>query len=326
MKISELEIYYKNSHIKIPNWMKFAFELGTYISESGIKYKKPLNILISLPADHYFALFIAMGIADKFFLVKKQMRSIRKTILSLPKGSRIIYKDDVSSRKASVVSIAPSPVFENEMILNIKDGKITRGIPERHWMEKIILIDEEYEEIKRTRVIQKNQKLGLQDNHLLSSLYTPNQLNKASFYPGDKFYLVGNIKKVTESLSEKIFIHQNIRGSAGDFLYLNNKSSYTNGKLLSSQMKKNNLELDEGIPVIYSDLLSYLKQSKRFQNNPQIIISSRTDNESRIYEVNEDIKRKLLQGEHKILTNEIVDHCNAAGVNIPFGIEFIVWR
>lgn len=326
MSVKDLKVLSKKVAVSIPDWINFAFELGKYISDHGFRYRKPTRLILSLPSEHYFSLLVAMGIADRTFSINKQMRSIRKTILNLTPGSRIVYKDEQSSRKASVICVEPSPVFKNEMILKIKDGKIERGIPEKQWIDRIIILDEEFEEIKSTRKVSKNQKLGLEDSHLLRMLYSSSQLNKVAFYPGDTFYLVGNTSKILESMGEKIFLYNGAVGTIGDFLYLDNSNSYTNGKLFSSQMKKNDTDINEEVPVIYSDLSSYLKQDKHFTANPKIILSSRTDNENRIHEVKEELRRELLQGDQKIVTNEIVEYLSSTGVRIPFGIEFLAWR
>jgi hypothetical protein len=328
MSIKDLRILSKKGSIDLPDWINFAFELGALLNEQGIKYKKPLNIIISLPSEHYFSLFIAMGIAEKAFSINKQMRSIRKTILGLTKGSRIIYRDEQSSRKASVISLEPSPVFENEMILKIKDGKIDRGIPERQWIDRVILLDEEFDEVKRARKVNANQKIGLANSQLLRVLYTESQLNKVAFYPGDYFYIVGNTAQLIDSMKEQLFLYNSVRGSISDFLYLDNSNSYTNGKLFSSQMKKNeiDIDIDREVPVIYSDLLSFIKQGKYFKSNPKIIISGRTDSENRIDEVKEELKREILQREHKIVTDEVVSFLNSTNTLIPNGIEFVAWR
>ncbi|WHX66057.1 hypothetical protein QNH26_20670 [Peribacillus frigoritolerans] len=326
MSIKDLEIISRKGSAALPDWINFAFELGVYIDDQGIKYKKPISLILSLPSEHYFSLFIAMGIADKTFSINKQMRSIRKTILNLVQGSRIIYKDEQSSRKASVICVEPSPVFKNEMILKIKDGKIERGIPEKQWIERVIILDEEFDEIKRTRKVSKSQKLGLENSDLLSMLYTSSQLNKAAFYPGDTFNLVGNTAQINESMNEKIFLFNGVQGTIGDFLYLDNSNSYTNGKLFSSQMKKNDAEILEEVPVIYSDLNSYIKQDKHFTANPKIILTSRTDNENRLREVKEELRRELLQGDHKIVTSEVVDYLKSTETQIPLDIEFLAWR
>jgi hypothetical protein len=326
MSIRNLKILNKIGSTDLPDWIHFAFELGAYINDHGIKHKKTVNILLSLPSEQFFSLFIAMGVADKTFSINKQMRSIRKTVLSLEKGSRIIYQDEQSSRKASVIAIEPSPVFENEMILKIKDGKFERGIPERHWIEKVILLDEEFNEIKRTRKVNNRQQVGLDNSHLLSELYSPSQLNKVAFYPGDSFYLVGNTARMTDSMNEEIFIYNDVKGSIGDFLYLDNSNSYTNGKLFSAQMKKNEVEISGEVPVVFSDINSYMKQAKYFSQNPKIIASSRTDHENRTHEVKEELKRKFLQGEYKMVTEEIIDFLKSNNTRIPNGIEFLAWR
>jgi len=326
MSIKELKVLSKKGAIDIPDWINFAFELGAFIYDQGIKYKKPINLILSLPSDHYFSLFIAMGLADKTFSINKQMRSIRKTILNLGQGSRIIYKDEKSSRKASVICVEPSPVFANEMILKIRDGKIERGIPEKQWIERVTILDEEFDEIKRTRKVNENQKIGIDNNRLLRMLYSSSQLNKVAFYPGDIFYLVGNTSQILESLNDKIFLYNGVHGTIGDFLYLDNSNSYTNGKLFSSLMKKTEYELNTEVPIIYSDLNSYIKQDKHFTTNPKIIISSRTDSENRLHEVKEELKRKFLQGECKIATNEILEYLNTNEAHIPLGVEFLAWR
>src|SRR5690625_3723363 len=157
MSIKKLMVLNKGDSISLPNWVNFAFESGSFIYESGIKFRKPATIIISLPSELYFPLFIAMGIADRKFSVNKQIRSIRKQVMSLKTGNRIIYQDKESSRKVSVLSVEPSPVFENEMILRIQDGKMVRGVPEKQWIEKLIILDEELDEIKRSRRVSKNK-------------------------------------------------------------------------------------------------------------------------------------------------------------------------
>lgn len=326
MTIKNLKVLSRKGPIEIPDWINFAFELGAYINDHGIKYKKSINLILSLPSEQFFSLFIAMGIADKTFSKNKQMRSIRKTVINLEKGSRIIYQDEQSARKASVISVEPSPVFENEMILKIKDGKIERGIPERYWIDRVILLDEEFDEIKRTRKVSKKQQVGLDNSRLLRALYTSGQLNKVEFYPGDSFYLVGNAGQINEFMGNEIFIYEGVKGTIKDFLYFDNSNSYTNGKFFSSQMKRNDVEINDEVPVIYSDLFSFIKQDKQFTKNPKIILSSRTDNENRLHEVKEELRRELLQSDHKIVTEEIVEYLKSTGVQIPHGIEFLAWR
>ncbi|MFK2827125.1 hypothetical protein QYG89_15930 [Bacillus sp. B190/17] len=326
MSIKNLKVLNNKVPIDLPEWINFAFELGAYLNEQGIKYRKSINIIIALPNEQFFSLFIAMGIADKSFSINKQIKSIRKQVLSLVQGSRIIYQDEHSSRKASVISLEPSPIFQNEMILKIKDGNIERGIPEGQWIDRVILLDEEFDEIKRTRKVSQKQMLGPDSSRLLGELYTVSQLNKVAFYPGDAFYIIGNTVQLTELMNEEIFYYNGIKGSIRDFLYLDNSNSYTNGKLFSSHMKKNEVEIKEEVPVIYSDLTSYLKQAKNFPENPNIIISSRTDNENRIHEVKEELKRELLQDDYKIVTEEVLDYLKSSNTQVPVGVEFIVWR
>ncbi|PFY25326.1 hypothetical protein COL47_01090 [Bacillus toyonensis] len=326
MSINNLGIVLGKSVVKLPDWIKFAFGLGAYINDHGVKYKKPLNLILSLPSERYFSLLIAMGIVDKKFYTNNQMWSIRKRVLNLVQGNRIIYKDEQSSRKVSVICIEPSPVFQNEMILKVKDGRMERGIPESQWEDKVIILDEEFDEIKRTRKVNKNQKLGLDNNRLLSAIYSPVLLNTVVFYPGDTFYLVGNMAQTIESMNEKIFSYNGVQGAVGDFLYLDNNNSYTNGKLFSSRMKITDIELSKEIPVIYSDLNSYIKQDKYFTKNPKIILSSRADNESRLHLVKEELRRKMIQGDYNIVTNEVIDYLNFTETPIPLGIEFLGWR
>ncbi|MFA9459065.1 hypothetical protein ACERJO_20270 [Halalkalibacter sp. AB-rgal2] len=326
MSIKDLNVIHRNKSSELPEWIQFAFEMGVYLNEQGIKYKKPASILLSLPSEQYFSLFVAMGIANKRFSTNKQIRSIRKVILGLGKGSRIIYQDNESARKASVVAIEPSPVFKGEMMLIIKDGKIERGIPENQWLDKIRVLDEEFDEVKRTRKVSKKMQLGLENNPLLRKLYSSNQLTKAEFYTGNYFYIVGNLANINSWIGDEIFTSEHVKGSIGDFLYLNNSNSYTNGKLFSSQMKKPDVDMSVEVPVIYSDLNGYLKQGKHFSNNPKLVIASRTDSPTRILEVHEEVKRELLLGKQAIITEELIEHFRIAEVKIPTGIEFIAWR
>ncbi|WP_144561560.1 hypothetical protein [Bacillus mycoides] len=326
MSIKNLKVLNKKGSVDLPDWIQFAFELGTYINDHGLKYKKATSIILSLPNEHFFGMFIAMGIADKTFSINKQMQSIKKKILSLSKGSRIIYRDGEVTRKLSVISVERNPACGNEMSLKVKDKNFIRWIPERQWLDRVILLDEEFDEIKRTRKVSKKQQLGLDNNMFLKKLYSPNQLKKAVFYTGDRFYLIGNTTMISESMCKDIFEYEGVRGAVKDFIYLDNSNSYTNGKFFSSQMKKRENEINEEVPVIYLDLNSYIKQQKQFLKNPKVIISSRTDNENRIYQVKEELKRELLQGSYKIVTEEIVGYLKSTNVHIPYGIELFAWR
>lgn len=326
MFIRNLKILYKQLAIDLPDWILFAFHLGAYLHDNGIRNKKPITILLSLPSEQYFPLFIAMGIADKRFSVNKRINSIKKQVMRLKKGSRIIYQDEDSSRKVSVLSVEFSPVFNNEMILWIQDRNMRSGIPERQWIERIILLDEELSEIKKSRKVSKKKELGLEGSALLRELYSSSQLNKISFYPGEYFYLVGNTSQLTDQMNEEIFIYNGVKGKIKDFLYMDDKNSYRNGKIFSSHMKKNDLEIAKDVPVIYSDVNSYIKQSRNFKNNPNIIVYSRMDNESRLQEVKEELKRKLLQEEHTIFTLELIDYFKTCDTKIPKGIELLAWR
>src|SRR5699024_4562788 len=314
-------------HVKVPDWINCAFELGSYIQKHGLKNEKPVTIVLSVPSEQYFPIFIAMGIANEVYSVNRKKKSIRKQILSLEQGNRIIFQDKKSSRRVSVLSVEPSPVFENEMILWIQDGESMRsGIPEKDWINKIIILDEELDEIKRSRKVSGKQKLGLEGSELLGVLYSPDHLNKVSFYPGDYFYIIGSISKISEDIDVKIFTHNNVDGALKDFLYMDNSNSYTNGKIFSSRMNRNKLHIDGKIPVIYTDLNSYIKQSRHFRKNPKFIIFSRSDNESRVQEVQEDLKREILQKGYDIVTPELVDYLKAGNTPIPNGIEFMAWR
>src|SRR5690606_6692322 len=120
------------------------------------------------------------------------------------------------------------------------------------WVERIILLDEELDEIKRPRKVSKKKELGLDGSALLSELYSSGRLNKVSFYPGDYFYLIGNTSQIENQMYEEIFIYNKVTSNIKNFLYMDDKNSYTNGKLFSTQKKKIEDEINEDVPVIYS--------------------------------------------------------------------------
>lgn len=325
MSIMNLKIVDKGRTIDLPDWIKYAFALGFYMNDHGIKYRKPANIIISLPTNRFFPLFVSMGIVDKTFSINKQEKSIKKAILNLKKGSRIIYHDGNVSRKVSVLSFEPSSVFDNEMILKIQDKGFERGVAERYWLEKFTLLDEEYDDVKRTRRISEKLTLGV-ESPLLRELYTQQNLNKVKFYPGDEFYLVGHISQLEEDMNERIFTYKNKIGSIKDFLYIDNNNSYTNGKLFSSQARRFEYETQSEIPVIFSNINSYLKKSHYFEDNPKIIITDRMDIADRMYLINLDIERDIIQHERKIITDEILEYLKSLNIECPNGIEFLAWR
>src|SRR5699024_1067183 len=284
MSINKLNILHRGGTKKLPDWISFAFGLGSYIYDYGLESKSPVSIVLSVPNERYIPLFIAMGIADRVYSIDKDKNSIRSQILDLKPGSRIIYQGKTSARRVSVISVEPSPVFKNEMILNIQDGTIDkRGIPEKEWIRRITILDEELTDVKRSRKISEKQNIGLENNPLLSELYSPQQLNKISFYPGHYFYLVGNTAQNNEDIYNNIFSYKDVYGGIKDFVYLDSSNSgYTNSKLFSSRIKKNEVQINDEVPVIYTDINSYIKHSNYFINNPKIIVFNRNDNESRL--------------------------------------------
>lgn len=326
LSIDKLKLLNDGITLDLPVWIKFGFKIGSYIDMHKIESNKRLTIVISLPTEHYFPLFIAMGIANNKFMKNKHVESIRKQILDLKPGARIIYKDGENYKKVSVLSIKTNPIFKDQYNLFIKVGTTDTGVPERQWFDKFILIDEESDEIKQSRKVSNKKKLGIENNTLLSELYSSNQLKKISFYPGDYIYIVGNTSQLYEQMHEEIFIYNNVKGKIDDFLYLDDHNSYTNGRLFSYLMRKNDYEILEDIPVIFSNPISFIKQSKYFINNPKIIIYNRSDNKNRLLYLKEELKRRLFQYEHIIVTDELVDFMENSEVIIPNGIELLAWR
>ncbi|MED4150682.1 hypothetical protein P4613_17935, partial [Halalkalibacterium halodurans] len=89
MLIKKLRILNNQLSNSLPEWILFAFELGAYIHGNAIENRKSITILLSLPSELYFPLFIAMGIVDRKFSVNKQVGSIRNQVMSLKTGRRI---------------------------------------------------------------------------------------------------------------------------------------------------------------------------------------------------------------------------------------------
>lgn len=154
MSILNLNLLQNRESIPLPNWIRFAFALGSFLSQEGVKSDRQANIAVSLPSDQYFAVFAACGIADKEFSERKQIRSIRKQVLDLNPGSRVIHIHGGQKKKVSVVSVEKHP-YSDEMLLYVQDGNVKHGVPERLWMDTIILLDEEFDEIKRARQVNE---------------------------------------------------------------------------------------------------------------------------------------------------------------------------
>lgn len=316
---------HNNKSYVLPLWIKFAFGLGAYLSREGVKYNRYANIAVSLPSNHYFAVLAACGIADKAYSERKQVRSIRKQVVGLNPGSRVIYSRSGQNKEVSVVSVEKNP-YTDEMLLYVQDGSVKHGIPERSWMDSVFLLDEEFDEIKRSRRVNKN--LGM-ISPLLNSLYTQSQLSKTSFFPGDEYYLIGNRNEIDHILKDKCFIHGKVIGSVADFLYVEglvNDNSYKNGRFISSQVKRINEEIIANIPVLYSDIRGFRRLSGYFTKNPSLIVISRTDHQHRIYEAQAEISRKLIQGKGQFITQDVMNYLEEYGVSVPDGIELIAWR
>jgi hypothetical protein len=323
----ELQLFLENNVHPLPSWIIFAFSLGAFLHEKGIEDNKSSHIVVSVPSEQYFALFAAVGIADKVFRKPRNLQSIRQQILNLKKGNRIIYQDKDLARRASVISVEPSPVIEGEFILFIQFGNIKLGIPEQQWMEKIILLEEKYTEIKRSRKVSENYQLRI-SSPFMQNIYSSEQLSRASFYPGDYFYIVGDKEDFIEMMSEKCLFKNGQKGTISDFLYLENlqnNNSYSNGKFFSSRMK-NTHEVNENVPVLFSNALSYRKQIRLFHKNPSLIVIGRSEHENHIDETMSDISRRVLLGNTEIITEELVNYVKNYGISIPAGIELFSWR
>ena len=81
MSINNLKVLHNQVEKEMPNWITFANTLGEYLYDHGCHYNTSSKIVISLPTQQYFSLFVAMGIANKKFSINKQTRSIQKTFL-----------------------------------------------------------------------------------------------------------------------------------------------------------------------------------------------------------------------------------------------------
>ncbi|RAS80758.1 hypothetical protein [Priestia endophytica] len=329
MSLKNLKLLINDEPTDLPEWINFAFVLGDYLYSQGFKNNSCSNIVVTLPTEDYFALFVAVGITDKIFSKENQLNSIKEQILNLKLGSRIIYLDNNFKRKeVSVIGFEQNPVHSDELILLVQESNYRNGIPEKDWYNRIILLDEQFENIKRTRLIGANKEIGI-NSPLLNELYSSEQLSKVAFYPGEAFHIVGNENQLTTLINDQIFLINNRKGTIGDFLFINNlhnNSSYVNGKFLSSFTRNTPNNLTEGVPVLYSNISSYLKQKEHFKKNPGLIILSRTDHEHRIEEINLEIGNNLIQKGHSYITNQIIDYLHQKGQKIPNNIELLAWR
>ena len=328
MSALNLRLHIGHTIEPIPDWISFAIGLGAFLHEEGYKYGENAHIVVLLPVDLYFSLFVAVGIADRQYNTRKQMSSIINQIMSLKPNSRIIFHDGGVAKEVSVLSIEPSPANSNEMLLYIQDGSMKRGIPERKWFESITILDEEFRYVKRTRKIKDSKKVGIQSK-ILKKLYTESQLNKVSFYPGDYFYLIGDRVEINSIINDPFFYAEGVVGSISDFLYVENltqKGSYTNGKFLSAHLKKPPLNVDHKVPVLYSNALSYRKQRKHFLSNPSLIVLGRSDQPQRIFEIASNLASKIIQNNNRIINNEVLEFLEEYGSKIPTGIEMLAWR
>lgn len=322
----KLKLRIGNVKIDLPEWMTFSFALGKYINEYTYNLHKPIRIIMSLASTDYIPLLVAMSLSDQHFNQNKQSQSIKKKISELKPGTRIIYLENGKRTSVSVVEVGPSPVVENEMMLHIMVGTVKQGVPERQWLERLILMKDEEKIMKRSKKVSDAKVLGISGNHLLKNVYTASQLNKASFYPEDIFYLVGNIQKITSQASEQLFFANGIYGGIKDFLYVDGSNSYTNGKIISSQKRDIDFEVKTRSPVIFWGVQSYLKQKHHFQDNPWLTVFSRTDNEYRIDELVNEIERNLTQEKCEYITDHLREYLQEQNINVPRGIELIAWR
>ncbi|WP_114167394.1 hypothetical protein [Exiguobacterium sp. TNDT2] len=322
----KLKLSVRNEKVDLPEWMTFSFALGKYINEFAISQHKPIRIIMSLPNTDYIPLLVAMSLSDQHFNQNKQSRSIKKKILELKPGSRIIYLENGKRTSVSVIEVGPSPVVENEMMLHILVGTVKQGVPERLWLERLILMKDDEKIMKRSKKVSDAKTLGIAENELLKNVYTESQLNKASFYPEDIFYMVGNIHTIKEQTSEQLFFANGIYGGIKDFLYVDSSNSYTNGKIMSSQKRDINFEVVTRSPVIFWGAQSYLKQRQHFKDNPWLTTFSRTDNEYRIDELVNEIERNLTQEKCEYVTDHLRMYLQERDINVPRGIELIAWR
>ena len=322
----KLKLSLENVKVDLPEWMTFSFALGKYINKYTYNLHKPIRIIMSLASTDYIPLLVAMSLSDQHFNQNKQSQSIKKKISELKPGTRIIYLENGKRTSVSVVEVGSSPVVENEMMLHIMVGTVKQGVPERQWLERLILMKDEEKIMKRSKKISDAKVLGISENKLLKNVYTASQLNKASFYPEDIFYLVGNIQKITSQASEQIFFANGIYGGIKDFLYVDGSNSYTNGKIISSQKRDIDFEVKTRSPVIFWGAQSYLKQKQHFKDNPWLTLFSRTDNEYRINELVNEIERNLTQEKCEYITDHLREYLQEQNVNVPRGIELIAWR
>ncbi|WP_046176219.1 hypothetical protein [Domibacillus indicus] len=330
MNLYNLKIWNAEKPDSLPTWIKLAFTLGAYLVKANTEKGKRVNIAITVPRDEYFSLFAAMGITDGIYSSNDNNDSLRDHVLKLKKGDRIIYKNGDLERKVSVVSVGKSPMDKTEMMLYIQDRNFHQGIPERQWQQRIFLLNEKYEKIKRTRVLGESEKIGV-DSPLLSLLYTTEKLNKTAFSPIEAFYLVGKKNQLISQMNETIFCSGEVKGSISNFLFvegLNNNSSYSNGKFMSSLTRKAEDNLSSNTPVLYSDATSFKKQERNFKKNPFLSIISRSDHEDRLHEVTFEITKSIIQGRNiDYLTENLVDFINnECDCIIPDGVELIAWR
>lgn len=323
---NKLKLHLNEGIVKLPDWVVFSLSIGRYLKEHTRSQGKPTRMLISLPNNDYIPLLIAIGIADGNFELNEDRESVKEKILSLQEGHRIIYLKDGKPTNVSVIEVGTSPVTENEMMLHVLIEGMKLGIPERQWSDRIILTNGDEGTVKRSRKVSDKKILGIKGNGLLKKIYPLENLLNSSSYSEDAFYMIGNLKKIHNQMNEHFFYTDDVYGSPKDFLYTDDENSFTNGKVISSQKRDIDFKVMESVPVIYWGCDSYLRQRHHFKSNPSITIFSRTENESRIDELLNEVEREMVHGGHEYMTDHMRRYLNEKRVDLPRGIELMVWR
>lgn len=314
-----------NHSFNIPEWFLFFSKIGEYLFKNpGTKFKKT-HIAISLPGTPIVTLAVAIGMTDVIFNREFNSKSHANRIISLNKGQMIYYIKDDKREVCSFEGISQHhPFRENERSVDLIDsGNMVYRVAESDW-DKLQIATE-----KNTYKRKKSVKGFGFTSKLLEEIYGNSKLLKAACEYDTEFYIVGNQIKIVEMANGVTLKLNNIEGSLRELLCLKNsyRHSYYHSEFVSGAGKlPKNFELEEGVPVIFTDAVSYLNRSHIFEKFPSIILLDRTENNERNEEVILDIKRRLLQGNIENITQDLLKIIKENGLNPPFEIEILAWR
>lgn len=310
----------KEDYKALEEWMKLGLFLGDFLKS----YKQNINVYVSTPTNLLISYLIVLGAVNQEFKDESN-NNLRTKYLQLKRGSKVHYNSQAGWKSCSVLEVVPHPIDNKIMTIALLDNKKTKVyVPEDKWEKNIRISSLEQTTIKNASKVKN--VYNLEDNKILSHLYSTENLKRSQNKNSSEIFVFGNKKEWIENLRVLSFSLNNHFFTLKDFVYPDQSAHFKNVDFLTYSSSDETRTISENAMVIFLGASRTLRKMDEYKNYKNLYLIDRHENIEKIESLKEKIEQQILIEGSEVKNNILLEALRKNSVKLPRGVEVFAWE